>query len=123
MRGVRLSVAPTPRDEELPPLKLRVRAPDGSLTPALSEALRRHEDELLAYVFDLEERAAILEHEQGNAREDAELFARACVVGGSAGPDGRLWLSDLAEHHPIMRAAANVFGPLEIVEVRRDEAV
>jgi hypothetical protein len=121
LRGVRLSVAETPKAGELPPLRLRVQTPEGSLTPALTDALKRHRDELLAYVFDLEERAAVLEYEQGNTREDAELFARACVVGGSAGPDGRLWLRDLAEHHPTIEAVRDAYPDLELVDVWRGE--
>jgi hypothetical protein len=121
LRGVRLSVAETPKDDELSPLRLRVQAPEGALTPALTEALKRHRDALLEYVFDLEERAAILQYEQGNTREDAELFARACVVGGSAGPDGRLWLRDCAERHPTVEAARGVFPGLEVVDVWRGE--
>jgi hypothetical protein len=83
MRGVRFSVARTEgaaESPELPSLRLRIQAPPGVLTPALREAVERHRDELLAHVFDLTERAAVLEYEQGNTREDAELFARCCVV-------------------------------------------
>jgi hypothetical protein len=126
LRGVRLSIAETPKAEvspELPSLRLRVQAPHGALTLALAEAMKRNRDELLDYVFELEERAAVLQHEQSNTRGDAELFARCCVVGGSAGPDGRLWLKDLAEHHPAVEAARSVFPDLEIVDVWRDEAV
>jgi TubC N-terminal docking domain len=122
LRGVRLSVAETPKAGELLPLRLRVQAPEGALTPALTDALRRHRDALLEYVFDLEERAAVLEYEQGNARADAELFARACVVGGSAGPDGRLWLRDCAEHHPMIEAVRAVYPDLEVISVWRAEA-
>lgn len=92
LRGVRLLVAPTPKADassESPPLRLRVQALEGALTPALEDALRRHRDALLEYVFELEERAAIhLEREDATAAESeaAERFARSCVVGGSAGP-------------------------------------
>lgn len=120
-RGMRLSVAPTPREGELPPLRLKVQAPDGALTPALESALRRHRDELLEFVFSLEERAAVLEFCCGHSRKDADALARSCVPGGSAGRDGQLWLRDLAEHHPVVRQVLDLFKA-EIVEVRREAA-
>jgi hypothetical protein len=119
-RGVRLSVAPTPRDGELPPLRLKVQAPDGALTPALDDALRRHRDGLLDFVFSLEERAALLEFGCGYSRADAAAHARSCVPGGSAGRDGRVWLRDLSEHHPVVRHMLDLFSA-EVVEVTRRE--
>lgn len=122
--GVRLSVAPTPSAGELPPLRLRVQAPAGALTPALKEALARHRDDLLDFVFELEERAAI-HLERGNAtaaeREGAAAFARSCVRGGGALPERSLY--DLAVNHPGVQAAAHVFARLgfEVVEVQRRE--
>jgi hypothetical protein len=118
-RGVHLSIAPTPKAEdspELPGLRLRVQAPDGALCPSLREAIQRHRAALLAYVFDLEERAAVLEYDGGYEREEAERIAR-----GGATPDGRLYLRDLAEHHPAVRHMLQVFGG-ELVEVERSEA-
>ena len=120
-RGVRLSIAPTPTGEQSPALRLRVQAPVGALTSGLKGALERHRAELLEYVFELEERAAVLQFEQGNTPEESERHARACVVGGSAGPDGRLWLFDLAEHHPAVRHMLKTFNA-QIVEVHRSEA-
>jgi hypothetical protein len=115
-RGVRLSIAPTPKDSpELPGLKLHVQAPDGALIPSLREAIGRHREALLEYVFDLEERAAVLEHEGGLEREEAERLAQR-----GANPDGRLYLRDLAAHHPAVLHLMNCFkGGVEIVEVVR----
>jgi hypothetical protein len=121
-RGVRLSVAPTPKDGELLPLRLRVQAPPGALTPGLKSAIERHRPELLDFVFELAERAAIhLERDDASAEEweGADRFARAFVRGGGATVDAALL--DIAEHHETMRAAAGVFRDLEIVGVRRDE--
>lgn len=121
-RGVRLSVAPTPEAGELPPLRLRVRAPEGALTPGLKASIERHRADLLAFVFELEERAALhLESDDASAAEweGAAAFARMCVRGAGALPDAALL--DLAEHHPCVAAAARVFGPLEIVSVRPRE--
>lgn len=113
-RGVRLSVALGEG------VKLRVQAPCGALTEALRSAIERNRDELTQFVFELDERAAILEHEHGNTREVAEELARGCVAGGYAGPDGALCLRDIAEHHPTTIAFLEKFAPLgtEIVEVR-----
>ncbi len=120
-RGVRLSTAPGDG------LKLRVQAPRGALTEPLRSGIARHRDELTQFVFELEERAALFEFEQGETRERAEELAPLCVVGGSAGPDGALWLRDLAEHHPtVQRARAALMyatrGAVEIVSVERIES-
>jgi hypothetical protein len=118
-RGVRLSIAATPKAEaspELPALKLRVQAAEGALILSLREAIQRHREELLAYVFDLEERAAVLEYDGGHAREEAERLAL-----GGANPDGRLYLRDLAENHPAVRHMLTVFNA-EVVEVGREAA-
>lgn len=128
-RGVLLSVAPTPRGGDCPPLRLRVLAPDGALTPALSEAMKQHRDGLLALVFELEERAAIhLERTapgtKGGATaaewEAAERFARSCVRGAGALPDEAL--RELAESHPLVTCARERWPDLQIVEVRRETA-
>lgn len=122
LRGARLSIAPTPAGGELPPLRLRVRAPGGALTPGLKAAIERRRDELLAFVFELEERAAIhLERDDASAEEwrEADRFARAFVRGGGATPDAAL--RELAEHHPAVKAAASIFGGLEIVGAWRGE--
>jgi hypothetical protein len=121
-RGVRLSVAPTPKAGELLPLRLRVQAPKGALTPSLKEAIERHRPDLLDFVFELAERAAIhLERDDANVAEwhEADRFARAWVRGAGANTDA--CLRDLVEHHPAIKAAARAFGPLEIVGVWRDE--
>jgi hypothetical protein len=116
-RGVKVSIAPTPKDSpDVPGLRLRFQAPDGALCPSLREAIARHRDELLAYVFNLEERAAVLEYDGGHTREDAERIAR-----GGANADGLLYLRDLAENHPAVLHLLTVFKA-EIAEVRRDEA-
>jgi hypothetical protein len=116
-RGVRVSIAPTPKDSpDVPPLRLRIQAPDGTLPPSIREAITRHRDELLEYVFDLEERAAVLEYETGHTREEAERIAR-----GGANADGRLYLRDLAENHPAVLHMLTAFKA-EIAEVGRSEA-
>jgi hypothetical protein len=124
-RGVRLSVAPTPRDGDLSPLRLRVRAPDGALTPGLKEAIERHRDDLLDFVFELEERAALhLERAGANSAEleSAAAFARSCVRGGGALPERSLL--DLALNHPTVQAAVHAFARVgfEVIDVRRREA-
>lgn len=129
-RGVELSIAKTPdiKDSpEIPPLRLHIRAPEGALDEAMRAAIHRHRDELLQFVFELEEAAAILQIMQGNRIEDAQRLAREYVIGGNASPDGRLWLTDYAEHHPKVLAAQDacrkVFNcELEIMDVGRIEA-
>lgn len=65
-------------------------------------------------------RRARFHYEQGNARIAAEEFARSCVRGGHASPDGELWLRDLVAHHPD--AATLKAFDAEVVAVRRDGA-
>lgn len=117
-RGVILTIASGGR--------LRVRAPHGVLNPSLQRAIWEHRDGLIQLVYELEERAAILEIEQGYSPEDAERLARECVRGGTATPDGHLWLREYAEYHPnviaLRRAFETVFGcGLDIIEVQRVE--
>lgn len=117
-RGVRLSIAKTPPlSEPYNSLSLRVEAPAGALTAPLRDAIARHKAELVQFVFELEERAAILEYEQDNAHQEADQLARSCVHGGHASPDGAMWLRDLATHHPDVQAALEVFDA-QIVDVR-----
>jgi hypothetical protein len=126
-RGVKLSIAPTPGKEseaELPPLHLQVRAPEGALNDALRSALTAHRDELIQFVFELEEAAAILQIMQGNRIEESQVMARECVRGGTASPDGGLWLHEYATRHPQVIAAQHACRKildceLEIVDVRR----
>jgi TubC N-terminal docking domain len=54
---------------------LRYRAPKGSLTPALCNAIREHKEALLALVEWLEERAGLMEYEAGMVRDEAEREA------------------------------------------------
>lgn len=106
-RGVRVSIAPTPKREEaqeLPPLRLQIRAPEGALNDALRSAIAAHRDELLQFVFELEEATAILIVMQGNRIEEAAHLARGCVRGGSATPAGELWLRDYARRTPEITA-------------------
>jgi hypothetical protein len=115
-RGVSLSVAPTPSGGELPPLRLRVQAPKGSLTPGLKEAIERHRADLLAFVFELEERAALhLERDDASAAEweGADRFARVYVRGAGANADA--CLLDVAAHHPCVRTLLDKFAGAEIV--------
>jgi hypothetical protein len=119
-RGARVSIAPTPADGELPPLRLRVKAPEGALTPGLKAAIERHRPELLALVFELEERAALhLERDDASAAEweGAERFARVYVRGAGANPDAALL--DVAAHHPCVLRLLDTFKGAEIVEVCR----
>jgi hypothetical protein len=123
-RGVKLSIAPTPKKDEspeLPPLRLQIRAPEGALNEALREAIRAHRDDLLQFVFELEEAAAILVSMYGARLEDAPQLARARVWGGSATPDGQLWLTEYAQREVDRLGIAQAFGGLEIVSVERIE--
>jgi hypothetical protein len=120
-RGVLLSIAPTPSPHsvpELPPLRLRIRAPEGALTEPLRALIVDCRDDLVQFVFELEETAAVLAVMQGNRIEEAEELARHCVRGGMATPDGALYLRGLAERHPAVQALCEVFNG-EIVDIRR----
>lgn len=129
-RGVRLSVAETPKDGELPPLRLHVQAPKGALNESLRRALAMHRDELLAFVFELEETEAVLTEHAGYDPETERLpalrqAARECVRGGMATPDGKLWLRSYAMNHPsvqaMLRSYYDYFGEhLDVFEVRRE---
>jgi hypothetical protein len=79
---------------ELPPLRLHIRAPEGALNESLRAAISDHRDELVEFVFELEETAAILQVMQGNRIEEAQKLAHVCVQGGTASPDGQLWLRE-----------------------------
>jgi hypothetical protein len=107
-RGVRLSLAGDCR--------LRVLAPAGALDAHLHAFVRAHEAELAQFVYELEERAAVLEFECGLTRREAEAAARSQVWGGNARPDGQLWLRAYAESHPVVRRVLECFGA-EIVSV------
>jgi len=123
-RGVKLSIAPTPKKDEspeLPPLRLQIRAPEGALNEALREAIRAHRDDLLQFVFELEESAAILVSMYGARLEDAPQLARERVWGGTATPDGQLWLTEYAQREVDRLGIAHAFGDLEIVSVERIE--
>jgi hypothetical protein len=120
-RGVRLSIAKTPNGKEsidLPELRLHIRAPEGALSESLRASIQDHRDELVQFVFELEESAAILQVMQGNRIEESERLARECVRGGTATPDGELWLTELAARLGI----ASAFGGLEVVDVERMKA-
>lgn len=122
-RGVSLGIAPTPPKadaEELPPLRLHVRAPFG-LSDSMWSLMEAHRDELLQFVFELEESAAILQVMQANRIEDAHELARDCVLGGRAGSDGQLWLKEYAEREIERLGLSRYFGPLEIVSIESEE--
>lgn len=108
-RGVRLSLAGDRR--------LRVLSPAGSLSPELRRFVGSHAAELAQHVYELDERAAIFEHDHGLTKAEAELRARQCVRGGTAAPDGQLWLREFAATLPQVRDLLEVFGG-EVVEVR-----
>lgn len=127
-RGVKISIARTPDKREAPEMpetRLHIRAPQGALNETLRAAIANHRDELLQFVFELEETAATLAVMQGNRIEDSERLARECVRGGLATPDGALWLREYAEHHPdvlALKAAcqkATGNDALEIISVER----
>jgi hypothetical protein len=64
----------------------------------------------------LEEAAAILAVMQQNRIEDSEQLAYACVTGGTATPDGQLWLREYAERELQRMGVSHLF---EIVSVGR----
>jgi hypothetical protein len=61
------------------------RAPKGTLTPALVDAMRQHKSELHALVEEFEERAAIAEYCGALTRAEAEWLAWECVCTPNAG--------------------------------------
>lgn len=109
MRGVRLSLATGSR--------LQVHAPAGAITVYMQGFITQHAPELAQFICELEERAAILEFEQGHTRAEAERLARLCVWGGTAAPDGQLWMKAYAATHPLVRQVLSRFRA-EVVEVR-----
>lgn len=119
-RGVQLSIAKTPKaaeSAEIPPLRLHVRAPQGALNESMRAAIEANRDELLQFVFELDEAAAILQIMQGNRIEDAPELARDCVRGGRATPDGELWLKEYA------RLELDRLGVSHLVEVVSAERI
>jgi len=113
-RGVTLSTAERN--------KLKVRAPLGTVTPNLLSAMQRHREDLLQFVYELAECAAILEVDQGNTAEEADRLAHQCVPYGTASPDGELWLRDYALHDPRVLALHKAFqtvGGIVIINVER----
>ncbi|HEX8843069.1 MAG TPA: hypothetical protein VF791_00285 [Pyrinomonadaceae bacterium] len=121
-RGVTVSVDAKSR--------LRVEAPPGALDDSLRTAIRTHRDELLQFIFEIEERAALMFEVENLSIEELERTrneARKTVLGGMASPDGRLWLREYATHHPsvlaMQKAHRKAFGcDAEIVGVCREDA-
>lgn len=58
-----------------PPGELVIDAPEGGLSPNLLDRLRASKGDLLAALEAIEERAAIMEFDGGQCRDDAELAA------------------------------------------------
>ena len=67
------------------------------------------------------EAAAILVSMYGARLEDAPQLARERVWGGTATPDGQLWLTEYAQREVDRLGIAHAFGDLEIVSVERIE--
>lgn len=108
-RGVWLSLATGSR--------LQVHAPTGAITEHMRGFIREHAAELAQFIYELEERAAVFEFDQGHTRAEAERLARLSVIGGTAAPDGQLWMKTYAASHPLMREVLERFGA-EVVEVK-----
>src|SRR5918997_711795 len=94
-RGVRFSLATDSR--------LQVHARAETITVHMRRFIKSHAAELAQFIFELEERAAIFEFEQGHTRAEAERLARLYVWGGTAAPDGQLWMKAYAATHPLVR--------------------
>jgi len=60
--------------------RLAYDAPEGVVTDSILAQVREHRDELLAVVERIEERAAIMEHDGGMSRAEAERLAIEDVV-------------------------------------------
>jgi hypothetical protein len=108
-RGVRLSLATGSR--------LQMHAPAGAVTEHMREFIREHAAELAQFIYELEERAAILEFDHGHTRAEAERLARVSVLGGTAAPDGQLWMKAYAASHPLVREVIARFSA-DVVEVK-----
>ena len=61
-------------------------APKGVMTDELMIGIRSHREELVAIVERIEERAAIMEHDAGIPRSDAERMARMEVIDDTPEP-------------------------------------
>jgi len=61
-------------------------APDGVMTDELMVGIRSHREDLVAIVERIEERAAIMEHDAGIPRSDAERMARMEVIDDTPEP-------------------------------------
>lgn len=112
-RGVSLSL-----NEQM---RLRIEAPFGALTPALRDALYRHRDELAQFIFELEERAALMFGGEDLTREELQKTrerARDFIPFGRANCDGFLYLKELAESNPDVQEMLRVFKA-KIVSVCR----
>lgn len=96
---------------------LQMHAPAGAVTQHLRAFIKTHAAELAQFIFELEERAAVFEFEQGHTRAEAERLARLSVIGGTAEPDGQLWMKAYAASHPLVREVIARFSA-EVVEVR-----
>jgi hypothetical protein len=66
--------------------RLSFDAPEGVMTDGMVHRIRSERDALLAVVERIEERAAIIEHDAGMARIDAERYAMAEVLDGAPEP-------------------------------------
>jgi hypothetical protein len=118
--GVELSADGTPKDAPAgEPTRLRLRSPV-VLSDELKDVLAAHRDELLQFVVELEERAAIIEADQGCAGDEAFELARRVVLGGTAGPDGRAWLRDVVARTPLYQNCSQLFDGLEDVSLIRE---
>ncbi|MDQ1592970.1 MAG: hypothetical protein QOG71_3597 [Pyrinomonadaceae bacterium] len=97
--------------------RLQMHAPAGAVTEHMRNFVREHAAELAQFIYELEERAAVFEFEQGHTRAEAERLARMCVLGGTAEPDGQLWMKLYTSTHPLVREVMARFGA-EVVEVK-----
>jgi hypothetical protein len=61
-------------------------APKGVMTDELMIGIRSHREELVAIVERIDERAAIMEHDAGIPRSDAERMARMEVIDDTPKP-------------------------------------
>lgn len=66
--------------------RLSFEAPKGVMTDELMVGIRSHREELVGIVERIEERAAIMEHDAGIPRADAERMARMEVIDDAPEP-------------------------------------